>query len=161
MGCKFGLSVICYRVVVEISSHTSVPIFEYPREREQFAPYIEYAVLHSQHRVGLERGSDNMMECALLQYIETRCYRNYRYSFEIAYEISYYANDIKDLWGNPKPRVSPDLTGPDRNLSGVGEHFKEYFSGRVGPGRGSLFRVGPGRGIFYRGMRHFLLGFRG
>ena len=93
MGCKFGLSVVCYRVVVEISSHTSVPIFEYPREREQFAPYIEYAVLHSQHRVGLERGSDNMMECALLQYIETRYYRNYRPTFEIAYEISYYAND--------------------------------------------------------------------
>ena len=75
----------------------------------------------------------------------------------------------KDLRGNPKPRVSPDRTGPDRNLSGVGEHFKEYFrvgSGRgilfrVGPGRGILFRVGPGRGIFYRGMRHFLLGFRG
>ena len=66
---------------------------------------------------------------------------------------------IKDLRGNPKPRVSPDRTGPDRNRSGVGEHFKEYF--RVGSGRGILFRVGPGRGIFYRGMRHFLLGFRG
>ena len=29
----------------------------------------------------------------------------------------------KDLRGNPKPRVSPDRTGPDRNPSGVGEHF--------------------------------------
>ena len=29
----------------------------------------------------------------------------------------------KDLRGNPKPRVSPDRTGPDRNRSGVGEHF--------------------------------------
>ena len=60
---------------------------------------------------------------------------------------------VKDLRGNPKPRVSPDPTGPDRNRSGVREHFKEYF--RVGSGRGILFRVGPGRGIFYRGMRHF------
>ena len=29
----------------------------------------------------------------------------------------------KDLRGNPKPRVSPDRTGPDRNRSGVGEQF--------------------------------------
>ena len=55
---------------------------------------------------------------------------------------------VKDLRGNPKPRVSPDRTGPDRNRSGVGEHFKEYF--RVGSGRGILFRVGPGRGILFR-----------
>ena len=56
----------------------------------------------------------------------------------------------KDLRGNPKPRVSPDRTWPDRHRSGIGEHFKEYF--RVGSGRGILFRVGPGRGIFYRGI---------
>ena len=56
---------------------------------------------------------------------------------------------IKDLRGNPKPRVSPDWTGPDRNRSGVGEHFKEF---RVGLGRGILFRVGPGRGIFFTGV---------
>ena len=30
---------------------------------------------------------------------------------------------IKDLRGNPKPQISPDLTGPDRNRSGVGEQF--------------------------------------
>ena len=61
----------------------------------------------------------------------------------------------KDLRSNPKPRVSPDRTetGP-----GSGNIFKNIFgSGRVG---GVLFRVGPGRGIFYRGMRHFILGFR-
>ena len=71
--------------------------------------------------------------------------------------------------GNPKPRVSPDRTGPDRNRSGVGEYFKEYFRVgssrgilfRVGSGRGILFRVVPGRGIFNRGVRHFLPGFRG
>ena len=55
---------------------------------------------------------------------------------------------------------TPSFPGPDRNRSGVGEHFKEYFrvgSGRVilfrvGPGRGILFRVGPGRGIFFTGV---------
>ena len=75
----------------------------------------------------------------------------------------------KDLRGNPKPRVSPDRTGPDRNRSGVGEHFKEYFwvgSGRgilfrVGPGRGILFRVGPGRGIFLPGYETFSPGISG
>ena len=57
--------------------------------------------------------------------------------------------EIKDLRGNPKPRVSPDRaeTGP-----GSGNIFKNIFVS----GRGILFRVGPGRGIFYRGMRHFL-----
>ena len=32
---------------------------------------------------------------------------------------------------------------------------------RIFSGRGILFRVGPGWGIFYQGMGHFLLGFRG
>ena len=56
-------------------------------------------------------------------------------------------------------------TGPDRNQSGVREHFKEYFrvgSGRVGSGRGILFQVGPGRGILFRvgpGRGIFLLGY--
>ena len=76
---------------------------------------------------------------------------------------------FKDLRGNPKPRVSPDRTGPDRNRSGVGEHFKEYFrvgSGRgilfrVGSGRGILFRVGPGRGIFLPGYETFSPGISG
>ena len=55
-------------------------------------------------------------------------------------------------------------TGPDRTETGPGSGniFKNIFgSGRVGSGRGILFRVGPGRGIFYRGMGHFLPGFRG
>ena len=65
----------------------------------------------------------------------------------------------KDLRGNPKPRVSPDRTGPDRNRSGVGEHFKEYF--RVGSGRGIFFRVGPGRGIFLPGYETFFPGILG
>ena len=65
----------------------------------------------------------------------------------------------KDLRGNPKPRVSPDRTGPDRNRSGVGEHFKEYF--RVGSGRGILFRVGQGRGIFLPGYEAFSPGISG
>ena len=57
---------------------------------------------------------------------------------------------IKDLRGNPKPRVSPDRTGPDRNRSGVGEHFKEYF--RVGSGRVGEFYFGSIRvGEFYLG----------
>ena len=59
--------------------------------------------------------------------------------------------------------------GPDRNRSGVGEHFKEYFrvgSGqgilfRVSPGRGILFRVGPGRGIFLPGYETFSPGILG
>ena len=57
-------------------------------------------------------------------------------------------------------------TGPDRTETGPGSEniLKNIF----GSGRGILFRVGPGRGIlfrigifFYRGMRHFLLEFRG
>ena len=55
----------------------------------------------------------------------------------------------KYLRGNPKPRVSPDRTGPDRNRSRVGEHFKEYF------------RVGPGRGIFLPGYETFSPGISG
>ena len=72
--------------------------------------------------------------------------------------------EIKDLRGNPKPRVSPDRT---ETSPGSGNIFKNIFgSGRgmlfpVGPGRGILFRVSPGRGIFYWGMKHFLPGFRG
>ena len=65
---------------------------------------------------------------------------------------------IKDLRGNPKLRVSPDRTGPDRTrpkpVRGRGT-FLRIFSGRVGSGRGILFRVGPGRGIFLPGYGTF------
>ena len=57
----------------------------------------------------------------------------------------------KDLRGNRNPEFP--RTGPGRNRSGVGEHFKEYFW--VGSGSGILFQVGQGRGICYRGMKHF------
>ena len=76
---------------------------------------------------------------------------------------------IKDLRGNPKPRVSPDRTGPDRNRSGSGNIFKNIFgSGRVGEFYFGSVRVGEFYfgsvrvGVFfYGGMRHFLPGFRG
>ena len=42
---------------------------------------------------------------------------------------------------------NPEFPGPNRNRSGVEEHFEEYF--RVGVGRGIKFRVGSGRGIFF------------
>ena len=51
-------------------------------------------------------------------------------------------NPNKDLQGNLKPRVFLIRTVPNRNQSGVGEHFKEYF--RVGLGWGILFRVCSG-----------------
>ena len=56
----------------------------------------------------------------------------------------------KDLWGNPKPRVSPDRTGP-----GSGNILKNIFgSGRVG----NFFRAGEfyfgrsGSGYFFTGV---------
>ena len=36
----------------------------------------------------------------------------------------------KDVRGNPKTRVSPDQTEPDRNQSGIGTHFWEYIGVR-------------------------------
>ena len=52
---------------------------------------------------------------------------------------------IKDLRGNPKPRVSPDRTGPDRTETGPGSEniFKNIFgSGRVGEFYFGSVRVG-------------------
>ena len=43
--------------------------------------------------------------------------------YERLFFIRARASGIKDLRGNPKPRVSPDRTGPNRNRSGVEEHF--------------------------------------
>ena len=70
---------------------------------------------------------------------------------------------IKDLRGNPKPRVSPDRTetGPGsgnilKNIFGSGRVGVKYFGSgrgmifRVGSGRGITFRVGSGRGKFFR-----------
>ena len=66
---------------------------------------------------------------------------------------------IKDLRGNPKPRVSPDRTGPDRTETGPGSGniLKNIF----GSGRVILFRVGPGRGIFLPGYMTFSPGISG
>ena len=71
----------------------------------------------------------------------------------------------KDMRGNPKPRVSPDRTGP-KPVRGRGT-FLRIFSGRVGEFYFGSVRVGEFYfgsvrvGVFfYRGMRHFLPGFR-
>ena len=56
-----------------------------------------------------------------------------------------YDIQTKDLRGNPKPRVSPDRTGPDRTETGPGSGniFKNIFgSGRVGEFHFESVRVG-------------------
>ena len=59
---------------------------------------------------------------------------------------------IKDLRGNPKPRVSPDRTGP-KPVQDRGK-FLRIFSGRVGSGNFISGRSGSGI-FFYLGMEHF------
>ena len=73
----------------------------------------------------------------------------------------------KDLWSNPKARVSLDRTGP-KTVQGQGTFLRifrvgsgrvrEFFFFHVGPGRGIFFRVGTGRSIFFI---DFLPGFQG
>ena len=64
----------------------------------------------------------------------------------------------KDLRGNPKPRVSPDRTGPDRNQSGSGNSFKNIFgSVRVGEFYFGSVRVG----VFFTGYETFSPGISG
>ena len=62
----------------------------------------------------------------------------------------------KDLRGKPKPQVPPDWPGP-KPVRGQGI-FLKIFSGRVGEFYFGSVWVGV---FFYRGVRHFLPGFRG
>ena len=79
--------------------------------------------------------------------------RPFRRKYQPPYTLLY--NVILNTCGATRNPEFP-RTGPDRNRSGVGEHFKEYFwigSGRGilfrgRSGSGILFRAGPGRGIF-------------
>ena len=65
-------------------------------------------------------------------------------------------NEIKDLRITRNPEFP--WTGPD--WTGFGPGTRNIFKNIFRSGLGILFRVGPGRGSFYRGMRHFLPGFR-
>ena len=76
----------------------------------------------------------------------------------------------KDLRGNPKPRVSPDRTGPDRTETGPGSgnSFKNIFgSGRVGEFYFGSVRVGEFYfelvrvGVFFTGYETFSPGISG
>ena len=63
----------------------------------------------------------------------------------MAYYNWSYKYPIKDLRGNPKTRVSPDWTAPDRTETSPGSgHVFEIFSGRVGSGIKILVRSGSG-----------------
>ena len=126
----------------------------------RFISYFFFCVflLIKQDLYGKEEGSIELHVPSKIQ----RAAQRHRMPFSPSSQRSKNANmvvQVKDLRGNPKPRVSPDRTGPDRNRSGVGEHFKEYF--RVGSGRGILFWVGPGRGIFLPGYETFSPGISG
>ena len=93
-------------------------------------------------------------------------------NLEFCKKSRFYPIPIKDLRGNPKPRVSPDRTGPDRTgpkpVRGRGTVLR-IFSGRVGLGNfisgrsgSGNFISGPSRsGYFLPGYETFSPGISG